>query len=306
MTAYIIRRFGFSLFVLWGALTIVFAAIRLAPGDPAQLILGPDATVDQLSALRERLGLNRPILVQYGQYLSQALRLDFGTSLRLDMPAGQAIEERLGETVRLALTAMLLAVTLSFPLGIVAALRPRSPIDGLVSVISLLGQSVPSFWLGIMFILLFARTLRLLPSAGSESWQHLILPAITLALPLIGILTRLVRSGMLDVLDEDYIRTARAKGLAPHTVVARHALVNMLIPVITVIGLQAGQLLGGAVIVETVFAWPGVGRLLIDAIANRDYPLVQAAVMFITVGFISINFIVDLSYGYLDPRVRLG
>ncbi len=306
MTAYIIRRFGFSLFVLWGALTIVFAAIRLAPGDPAQLILGPDATIDQLSALRERLGLNRPILVQYGQYLSQALRLDFGTSLRLDMPAGQAIEERLGETVRLALTAMLLAVTLSFPLGIVAALRPRSPIDGLVSVISLLGQSVPSFWLGIMFILLFARTLRLLPSAGSESWQHLILPAITLALPLIGILTRLVRSGMLDVLDEDYIRTARAKGLAPHTVVARHALVNMLIPVITVIGLQAGQLLGGAVIVETVFAWPGVGRLLIDAIANRDYPLVQAAVMFITVGFISINFIVDLSYGYLDPRVRLG
>jgi peptide/nickel transport system permease protein len=306
MTAYIIRRLGFSLFVLWGALTIVFAAIRLAPGDPAQLILGPDATVDQLTALREKLGLDRPILVQYSQYLGQALRLDFGTSLRLDIPAAQAIEERLGETLRLAVTALVLGIGVSFPLGIVAALRPRSTIDNIVSVVSLLGQSVPSFWLGIMLILLFARTLRLLPSAGSEGWQNLIMPAITLALPLMGILTRLIRGGMLDVMDEDYIRTARSKGLAPRVVIARHALVNMLIPVITVIGLQAGQLLGGAVIVETVFAWPGVGRLLVDAIANRDYPLVQAAVIFITVGFILINFIVDLSYGWLDPRVRLG
>jgi ABC-type dipeptide/oligopeptide/nickel transport system permease component len=306
MTAYIIRRLGFSLFVLWGALTIVFAAIRLAPGDPAQLILGPDATADQLTALREKLGLNRPILVQYTQYLGQAVRLDFGASIRLDIPAAQAIEERLGETVRLALTAMLLGIGISFPLGIVAALSPRSAIDGIVSVASLLGQSVPSFWLGIMLILLFARTLRLLPSAGDDSWDSLIMPAITLALPLIGILTRLIRGGMLDVLDEDYIRTAQSKGLSPRAVIARHALVNMLIPVITVIGLQAGQLLGGAVIVETVFAWPGVGRLLVDAISNRDYPLVQAAVIFITLGFVIINFIVDLSYGWLDPRVRLG
>src|SRR5215216_2598352 len=306
MTAYIIRRLGFSLFVLWGALTIVFAAIRLAPGDPAQLMLGPDASADQLAALRERLGLDRPVLIQYGQYVAQALRLDFGSSLRLDMPAGQAIAERLGETVRLALTALLLAIGISFPLGIGAALRPRSPVDGLVSIISLLGQSVPNFWLGIMFILLFARNLRLLPSGGPESWQHLILPAITLALPLIGVLTRLVRSGMLDVLDEDYVRTARAKGLSPRAVVVRHGLVNMLIPVITVIGLQLGHLLGGAVIVETVFAWPGVGRLLVEAISNRDYPLVQAAVLFITSGFILINFLVDLSYGWLDPQVRLG
>ncbi|MFN8526332.1 MAG: ABC transporter permease [Chloroflexota bacterium] len=306
MIAYVVRRLGFSLFVLWGALTIVFAAVRMAPGDPAALMLGSDATEADLAALRARLGLDRPFVVQYTTYLAQTVTLDFGMSLRLDQPASQAIAERLGETGRLAASAMVLALITSFPLGILAALRPRSWIDALVSVVSLLGQSVPSFWLGIMFILLFARNLRLLPSGGSETWQHLLLPAVTLALPLIGVLTRLVRSGMLDVLGEDYIRTARAKGLTGAAVLARHALINMLIPVITVIGLQLGHLLGGAVITENVFAWPGVGRLLVDAISNRDYPLVQAAVLYITAGFVLINFLVDLSYGYLDPRVRLG
>ena len=306
MASYVLRRLGFSVFVLWGAVTIVFAAIRLAPGDPAQLMLGTDASAADVAALRQRLGLDRPLPVQYGRYLLDALRLDFGSSLRLDQPALQAVAERLGATARLALTAMLLAVAISFPLGIAAALRPRSLVDRVVSILSLLGQSVPSFWLGIMFILLFARQLRLLPSSGAESWQHLVMPALTLALPLVGVLTRLVRSGLLDVLHEDYVRTARAKGLAPRTVVTRHALLNMLIPVITLIGLQLGHLLGGAVIVETVFAWPGVGRLLVEAISNRDYPLVQAAILLVTIGFITINFLVDLSYGYLDPRVRLG
>jgi peptide/nickel transport system permease protein len=306
MTAYVLRRLGFSVFVLWGALTIIFLAIRVAPGDPAQLMLGTDATAQDVAALRERLGLDRPILVQYGAYLVQAARLEFGNSLRLDVPAVQAIGERLGVTVRLALAGLLLAVATSFPLGIAAAMRPRSIVDTIVSFVSLFGQSIPNFWLGIMFILLFARTLRLLPSGGAETWQHLILPAVTLALPLIGILTRLVRSGMLDILHEDYVRTAYAKGLAPRAVLIRHALLNMLIPVVTVIGLQLGNLLGGAVIVETVFSWPGVGRLLVDAIGNRDYPLVQAAILFITTGFVMINFLVDLSYGYLDPRVRLG
>jgi peptide/nickel transport system permease protein len=306
MTAYVLRRLGFSVFVLWGALTIVFAAIRLAPGDPAQMMLGTDATAEEVAALRARLGLDRPLPVQYFEYLTRAVQLDFGNSLRLDQPAAAAIGERLGATGRLAVCAMLLAVVICFPLGIVAALRPGSWVDGLVSLVSLLGQSVPNFWLGIMAILVFARFLRLLPSGGAESWQHLVLPTVTLALPLIGVLTRLVRSGMLDVLHEDYVRTARAKGLAPRVVVARHALLNMLIPVITVIGLQLGHLLGGAVIVETVFAWPGIGRLLVEAISNRDYPLVQAAIVFITGGFVLINFLVDLSYGYLDPRVRLG
>jgi peptide/nickel transport system permease protein len=306
MTAYFLRRLGFSVFVLWGALTIVFAAIRLAPGDPAQLMLGTDATAQDVAALRQRLGLDQPIPIQYGRFLAQAIRLDFGNSLRLDQPATEAVGERFAATARLAITAMILAIAISFPLGIAAALRPGSWVDGLVSIVSLLGQSVPNFWLGIMFILIFARQLQLLPSAGAETWQHLVLPALTLALPLIGVLTRLIRSGMLDVLYEDYIRTARAKGLASRTVITRHAILNMLIPVITVIGLQLGHLLGGAVIVETVFAWPGVGRLLVEAITNRDYPLVQAVILFITGGFILINFLVDLSYGYLDPRVRLG
>jgi ABC-type dipeptide/oligopeptide/nickel transport system permease component len=306
VTTYIIRRLGFSVFVLWGALTIVFLAVRAAPGDPAQMMLGTDATAQEVAALRARLGLDRPLVVQYLGYLAQAARLDLGRSLRLDMPAVQAIWERIGETGRLALTAIVIAVGVSFPLGIAAALRPRSPVDSVVSVVSLLGQSVPNFWLGIMLILLFARYLRLLPSGGSDSWAHLVLPAITLALFQIGVLTRLVRSGMLDVLDEDYVRTARAKGLTPRSVMVRHALLNMLIPVITVIGLQLGHLLGGAVIVETVFAWPGVGRLLVEAIGNRDYPLVQATILFITAGFVVINFLVDLSYGIIDPRVRLG
>jgi ABC-type dipeptide/oligopeptide/nickel transport system permease component len=200
---------------------------------------------------------------------------------------------------------MILALLVSFPLGVIAALRPRSLLDRFVSFISLVGQSLPGFWLGIMLILVFARQLRWLPSSGSEGFKHLILPAVTLAMPLIGILTRLIRSGLLDVLYEDYIRTARAKGLNQRTVLTRHAMRNMLIPVVTVIGLQMGNLLGGAVIVETVFAWPGIGRLLVDAIFHRDYPLVQAAILFITASFILINLLVDISYVYLDPRISL-
>ena len=305
MSTYVIRRLIFSVFVLWGALTIVFLAVRAIPGDPAQMMLGTDATAAEVAALREKLGLNRPLLLQYVTYVVQALALDLGDSIRLNQPVVGAVAERLPTTGRLALAAMLIAVLVSFPLGIAAALRPGSIVDVVVSVVSLLGQSVPAFWVGIVFILLFARQLRLLPSSGDETWLHLILPAVTVALPLVGVLTRLVRSGLLDVLYEDYVRTARAKGLPPGAVMRRHALRNMLIPVITVIGLQLGHLLGGAVITETVFAWPGVGLLLVDAITNRDYPLVQAAILMITAVFITINFLVDLSYGALDPRIRL-
>jgi peptide/nickel transport system permease protein/oligopeptide transport system permease protein len=306
MSAYIVRRLLYSVFVLWGAATIVFVAIRVVPGDPALLMLGSDAAPDQVAALRARLQLNDPLPIQYGRFLAQVAVLDFGTSLRLSQPAAQAIAERLPATGQLALTAMALALLLSFPLGIVAALRRGGTVDTAVSTLSLLGQAVPNFWLGIMLILLFARELRLLPSAGSDTWQNFVLPSMTLALSLIGVLTRLVRSGMLEVLAEDYVRTARAKGLTRPVVLARHALPNMLIPVITVVGLQLGHLLGGTVIVETVFGWPGIGRLLVDAISNRDYPLVQAAIIVITGGFILINFGVDLSYGYLDPRIRLA
>lgn len=305
MTTYVLKRLGYSVFVLWGALTVVFLAIRAVPGDPAQLMLGAEGTAQEVAALRQRLGLEEPLVFQYGRYLGRAVQLDFGDSLRLNQPVMQAVGERIPATVRLALAGMLLAIVISFPLGIAAAMRQGLAVDRTVSVVSLLGQSVPNFWLGIMLILLFARWLHLLPSAGAETWQHLVLPSVTLAMPLVGVLTRLVRSGLLEVLSEDYIRTAHAKGLAPRLVLTRHAMTNMLIPVITVIGLQLGHLLGGAVIVETVFGWPGVGRLLVDAITNRDYPLVQGALLLITGGFILINLIVDLSYSYLDPRVRL-
>ncbi len=305
MTGYVIQRLGYSIFVLWGALTIVFIAVRIIPGDPAQLMLGATATADDVMALRNRLGLNDPLIAQYGAFLRDVSRFDFGESLRLNQSAAAEVISRVGATARLAGLALLISLLISFPLGVLAALRPRSIVDRVISVVSLIGQSVPNFWLGIVLILVFARDLRWLPSAGSETWKHAILPAFTLALPLVGVLTRLVRSGLVDVLVEDYIRTARAKGLAPDAVLRSHAMRNMLIPVITVIGLQAGNLLGGAVIVETVFAWPGIGRLLVEAIDNRDYPVIQAVILLITATFVTINLLVDLSYGYLDPRIRL-
>ncbi|HEV2359097.1 MAG TPA: ABC transporter permease [bacterium] len=304
MGPYILRRLALSAFVLWGALTIVFVAVRVVPGDPAQMMVGAQGTREDVDALRHRLGLDRPLAAQYARYLGQAARFKFGDSLRLEVPAAAAVGQRLGATALLAGCAMLLAGAVSLPLGILAAIRRRSVTDALVSLASLLGQSVPNFWLGIMFILVFARVLRWLPSAGVGGPAHLVLPVVTLSLLLIGVLTRLVRSGLLDVVREDYIRSAYAKGLGTPLVLARHALPNALIPVVTVAGLQLGQLLAGAVIVETVFAWPGVGRLLVDAISNRDYPVVQVAVLVITASFIVVNLLVDLSYAYLDPRVR--
>jgi len=277
---------------------------RVVPGDPAQLIAGSQATKADVEALRHQLGLDRALPIQYARFLGQVARLDMGESLRLNQPAIKAVGGRFKATATLAFSAMLIAALVSFPLGIAAALRPRSLIDALVSLFSLLGQSVPNFWLGLMFILIFARRLRWLPSSGIGGLNHLILPALTLALPLVGVLTRLIRTGLLEVLGEEYIRTAQAKGLTQRTVIARHALRNMFIPVITVAGLQLGSLLGGAVIVETVFGWPGAGQLLVAAISNRDYPVVQAGVLMITGGFILINLLVDVSYGYLDPRVR--
>jgi ABC-type dipeptide/oligopeptide/nickel transport system permease component len=304
VAGHIARRLVFSIFVLWGALTIVFVAVRVVPGDPAQMMLGSSATQADVGRLRHRLGLDAPLGVQYVRYLAGAVRLDFGQSLVLEEPAVRAVNERLPATGLLAVTAMILGVAVGLPLGVIAALHPRSAADYLVSVASLAGQSVPNFWLGIMFILIFARELRWLPSAGIGGLSHLVLPAVTLALLLIGVLTRLVRSGLVEVVQEDYIRSAYAKGLARFEVIKRHALPNVLVPVITVVGLQLGNLLAGAVIVETVFAWPGAGRLLVQAIGDRDYPVVQVAVLFITVSFILVNLLVDVSYAYLDPRVR--
>jgi ABC-type dipeptide/oligopeptide/nickel transport system permease component len=306
MTGYLIRRLVFSVFILWGAVTVVFVVLRLIPSDPARLILGSDATEQEVAALQATMGLDQPLIVQYGIYLVDVLHLDFGESYRMQRSAIGLVLERLPATAELAVAALVLSVIVGMSLGILAALRVNKLSDRIVSVVSLLAQSMPSFWVGIVLILIFARALRILPSAGNATPLHLILPAITLALPFLAILTRLTRSGLLEVMNEGYIQTARSKGLPERTVVFPHAIRNALIPIVTVVGLQFGVLLGGTVIVETVFAWPGIGRLLIDSINQRDYNVVQAAVVMIALFFVLVNLVVDLLYGYLDPRVRLA
>lgn len=306
MAAYIVRRLLFSVFILWGAVSIVFLVLRLVPADPALLILGSDATQEQIQATRERMGLTQPLIVQYGIFLGDLVRLDFGDSYRLQRDAMSLVLERLPATLELATVALFIAVALGIPLGLIAALRVNKMADRVISVLSLMSQSLPGFWVGIILILVFARTFQLLPSGGTGSLAHIILPAVTLGLPFLAILVRMTRSGLLEVIHEGYIQTARSKGLSERTVIFPHAIRNALIPIVTVVGLQFGQLLGGAVIIETVFAWPGVGRLLIDSISQRDYSIVQAAIVVIATGFVAINLMVDILYGFLDPRVRLA
>ncbi|TDX03860.1 nickel ABC transporter permease [Kribbella sp. VKM Ac-2566] len=306
MGAYVVRRLFFSLFVLWGAVTIIFVVLRLVPGDPAYIMLGPDADQAQVAALRAQLGLDQSLIQQYATYLANVVHLDFGESFRLNADSMSLVLQRVPATIQLATTALLLSLLIGLPLGVIAALRAHSWVDRAISVFSLMGQSTPSFWLGIVLILVFARGLKVLPSAGSGSWAHLVLPTITLALPFLAILVRLTRSGLLEVVHEGYVQTARAKGLSEGIVVLVHAMRNALIPIVTVVGLQFGALLGGTVIVETVFAWPGVGRLLIDSIGRRDYGVVQASILLVATIFVLINLLVDLLYGFLDPRVRLA
>ncbi|GAA2814920.1 nickel ABC transporter permease [Kribbella solani] len=306
MGAYVVRRLFFSLFVLWGAVTIIFVVLRLVPGDPAYIMLGPDADQAQVAALRAQLGLDHSLIQQYATYLANVVHLDFGESFRLNADSMSLVLQRVPATIQLASTALLLSLLIGLPLGVIAALRAHTWVDRTISVFSLMGQSTPSFWLGIVLILVFARGLKVLPSAGSGTWSHLVLPTITLALPFLAILVRLTRSGLLEVVHEGYVQTARAKGLGEGIVILVHALRNALIPIVTVVGLQLGALLGGTVIVETVFAWPGVGRLLIDSIGRRDYGVVQASILLVATIFVGINLLVDLLYGFLDPRVRLA
>jgi ABC-type dipeptide/oligopeptide/nickel transport system permease component len=306
MAGYLVRRAGQAVIVLLGAATIVFFAMRLIPGDPALVLLGPDADPAALAELRAQLGLDQPLITQYWLFLSHAAVLDLGESVRLHAPAAALVGEHLGQTAVLAATAMAIALIVSIPLGMLAAMRPDGIADRAVSVLSLVSQSLPTFWVGIMLTLVFSRMLHLLPSYGSATPAAVIMPAVTLALPLISVAVRLVRSSLLDVLDEDYIVTARAKGFGELRVVGVHGLRNALIPISTVLALEFGGLLGGAVIVETVFAWPGVGRLMTDSIAARDYAVVQACVLLVAAVFVVINFVVDVSYGFLDPRIRRG
>jgi ABC-type dipeptide/oligopeptide/nickel transport system permease component len=302
--AYLIRRGLQSILVLFGVSVVVFLILHLT-GDPALLLLPPDASAEDVERFREQMGFNDPVAVQYLRFIRGALRGDFGESLRHGEPAMALVLERLPATFELAGAGLLIAVCLAVPAGIVSAVRRNTPIDYFSTVVALLGQAMPTFWLGIMLILVFSVHLGWLPSSGRGDVEHLILPAITLGLFTTARTTRLTRSSMLEVLGQDYIRTARAKGVGEPPVVWKHALRNASIPIVTIIGLELGGLLGGSVITETIFAWPGVGRLSVQAIFNRDYPVVQAAVFILATTFVVVNFLVDIMYTYLDPRIRL-
>jgi len=307
VSRYFFRRFLWMLFVLWGVTLLVFFAIHLpGGGDPSMLYLPLDATREQLDAFRHRMGFDQPVHIQYLRWLGRAVCGDFGTSLRYTKPVFPLILERMPATLELAIAAQIFALVLAFPLGVLAAVRRNSIYDGLTMLGALFGQSMPGFWLGLMLMLIFGVVLRLLPISGRGGPKHLILPAITLGTFFLARDTRLMRSGMLEVLGQDYITTARSKGLGERAVVWVHALKNALIPLITMVGMDFGALLAGTVVTETVFAWPGVGRLVFMAINQRDFPLIQAAVFLFALIFVVTNLLVDVSYTYLDPRVRLA
>ena len=304
MKVYLLRRFLQSLLVLFGVSFVVFGILFLT-GDPALLLLPPDASIEDIAKFRQHMGFNDPFFVQYGRFLSGALRGNFGQSVRHGEPAFDLVMERMPATFELSGAALALALCLSIPAGIISAMRRNTLVDYIATVVALLGQSMPTFWLGIMLILFFSVQLNVLPSSGRGGWQHILLPAVTLGLFTTARITRLTRSGMLEVLNQDYIRTARAKGVANPPVVWKHALKNAAIPIVTIVGIELGTLLGGSVITETIFAWPGVGRLSVQAIYNRDYPVVQAAVFTLAATFVLVNLAVDVLYTYLDPRIRL-
>jgi peptide/nickel transport system permease protein len=304
MKTFLLRRLLQSLVVLLGVSFVVFFILFLT-GDPAAVMLPPEATAEDIQRFRESMGFNDPFFVQYGRFLFGAMRGNFGTSIRHGEPAFTLVVDRMPATFELAGAALVIALLLAIPAGIVSAVRRNTIIDYISTVVALLGQSMPTFWLGIMLILFFSVQFQALPSSGRGTWQHLVLPAITLGLFTTARITRLTRSGMLEVLNQDYIRTARAKGVSDPPVVWKHALKNAAIPIVTIVGIELGTLLGGSVITETIFAWPGVGRLSVQAIYNRDYPVVQAAVFLLAATFIVVNLLVDVVYTYLDPRIRL-
>jgi peptide/nickel transport system permease protein len=303
MHRYLIRRLGRTLFALWGVSTIVFVVLRLS-GDPAVLLLPQEASVEDVIRLRRDLGLDDPIMLQYLRFLGNSSIGNFGESLRHREPALALVRSHLWATIELSFAAFFVAVVVAVPSGILAAVRPNSVYDHAVMTLALIGQSAPTFWIGIMLILAFGLGLRWFPIGGRGSLLHLVLPALTLGAFAMASIARLTRSAMLEVIRLDYITTARAKGVSAGYITWKHALKNAAIPVVTIMGLQFGALLGGAVVTETVFSWPGIGRLAIQGIYNRDYPVVQASVFIAAVFFVAVNFIVDLLYTLLDPRIR--
>lgn len=313
MEHYLIRRLLLLLPTLFLASLMIFAIIALAPGDPARMMLGTNATPEEVAVERERLGLDKPIPVRYAIWLTDVAKLNLGVSQSNRRPVTSLIGDALPNTLRLALISLAVAMAVGFPLGMLAATNANRRIDAIVTGFNSLGLAMPSFWFGLLLILFFSVQLKWLPASGIgepnrplyDRLHYLIMPVLTIAVSNMSVFSRYVRSAMIDVLSADYVRTARAKGLAESVVIARHALRNAMIPVITIVGIQFGRLLGGAVVTESVFAYPGIGRLVINSIANRDYPVVQATLMLVVLIFLVTNIIIDASYAYLDPRVKL-
>lgn len=315
MSTYLVKRLLMVIPTVWGAVTLVFLAIHLAPGDPISLYIPPDfpvnASEERIQELRARVGLDRPLYQQYLSFLAGVVRLDLGTSLQHRTPVAGAILERLPRTLELGILSLAIAVALGVPIGVLSAIRRGSAVDNVAMTLALFGVSIPNFWLGILLMQLVGLHWPILPPSGfggsiftANGLRFVILPAITIGISGAGGLARYTRSSMLDVLNEDYVRTARSKGLSGRVVVYKHAMRNALIPIVTLLGLSFGSMLSGAVIVETVFGWPGIGRYLVTGIQNRDFPVVQGAVLFIAVGFVLANLITDVVYGFIDPRIR--
>ena len=306
MENFLLRRLLLLIPVLWGVATLVFLLLHFIPGDPVDLMLGDSALGTDRETLRDQLGLNDPLIVQYLRYFGDLLQGDWGTSLFSKKPVFEEIMERVPATMELMFGAMVVTILVAMPLGLIAAVNKGTWIDQGAMIFSLLGVSLPNFWLGPMLILLFSIHFDLLPVNERGGLEHLILPALTLGTSLASILARITRSSVVETLQAEYIRTARSKGISELRILFRHALRNALIPIVTVIGLQVGVLLSGAIITEAIFDWPGLGNLLISAINSRNYPLVQGCVLFIAGSYVMVNLVIDLLYAYLDPRIRLS
>ena len=304
MLRYFFKRILFLIPVLFGVSILIFTIIHLAPGDPAESMLGPSATQQDLQELREQLGLNKPLIVQYFSFVGNILKGDFGRSIRTNNPVLEEILDRFTPSFVLALWSMAFAIALGLPLGMMAALRQNTWVDTLCNFVALLGFSLPGFWMGLMLMLLFSIMFPILPSSGYGSWEQLLMPILVLGTNPMAVIARMTRSSMLEVIRQDYVRTARAKGLKKRLILVRHILSNVLIPVVTVIGIYFGNMLGGVVITETIFSIPGIGRLIIDAIRFHDYPVVQGGVLFFAFCLSLVNLGIDLLYALLDPRIK--
>ncbi|GED70796.1 peptide ABC transporter permease [Brevibacillus reuszeri] len=306
MAQYLWNRLAAGLLVVFGISVFTFALVHMIPGDPVRMMLGQKATQEQVEHIREQMGLNKPLVEQYTTYVTGIIQGDFGTSLKTGQPVLTEIMNRFPATLKIAVTAILIAIVVGIAMGIVAAKYKDTIVDRAVLTLATMGVSIPGYWLGLLLMLLFAVKWKWFPIAGGTGLKDLVLPAVTLGVYASTIICRLTRSGMLEVLSQDYIRTARAKGINESVILFRHAFRNVMIPVVTVVGLQMASLLGGAVLIEQVFSWPGIGTLAIDAIFSRDFPMIQGTTLFMGIVYVSVNIVIDLLYGFIDPRIDVS